>query len=72
MHDHEKTILSSTEKVTEHLDLGVLVDTSLSFNKHISSIIANKILAAIKRSLKYLKETTFFRLYISLVRPHLE
>ena len=48
------------------------MDTSLSFNKHISSMIANKIFAAIKRSLKYLTETTFSRPYISLVRPHLE
>ena len=32
MHDHEKTILSSTERVTLHPDLGVLMDTSLSFS----------------------------------------
>ena len=53
MHEHDKTILSSIENVTEHPDLGVLMNTSLSFNKHISLIIlkANKILATIKRSL---------------------
>ena len=74
MHEHDKTILSSLENVTEHPDLGVLMDTSLSFNKHISSIIlkANKILATIKRSFKYLTEQTFPLLYKSLVCPHLE
>ena len=72
MHEHDKTTLSSMENVTEHPDLGTLMDTSLSFNKHISSIIlkANKILATIKRSFKYLTEQTFPLLYKSLVRPH--
>ena len=42
MHEHDKTILSSVENVTEHPDLGVLMDTSLSFNKHISLIIFRK------------------------------
>ena len=71
MHEHDKTILSSIENVTEHPDLGVLMDTSLSFKKHISSIIlkADKILATIKRSFKYLTEQTFPLLYKSLVRP---
>ena len=36
MHEHDKTILSSIENVAEHPDLGVLMDTSLSFNKYIS------------------------------------
>ena len=74
MHEHDMTILSSIENVTEHPDLGVLMDTSLSFKKHISSIIlkANKILETIKRSFEYLTEQTFPLLYKSLVRPHLE
>ena len=74
MHEHDKTILSSIENAIESPDLGVLMDTSVSFNKHISSIIlkANKILATIKRSFKYLTEQTFPLLYKSLVRPHLE
>ena len=41
MHEHDKTILSSVENVTEHPGLGVLMDT-LSFDKHISSIIKSK------------------------------
>ena len=71
MHEDDKTI----ENVTEHPDLGVLMDTSLSFNKHISSIIlkANKILATIIRYFyKYLTEQTFQFLYKSLVFPNLE
>ena len=74
MHQNDKTVLSPIENVTEHPDLGALMDTSLSFHKHISSIIlkANKILATIKRSFKYLTEQTFPFLYKSLVRPHLE
>ena len=43
MHENDKTILSSVENVTEHPDLGVLMDTPLSFNKHISSIIYKQI-----------------------------
>ena len=71
MHEHDKTILSSMENVTEHPDLGVLMDTSLSFNKHISSIIlkANKILATTKRSFKYLTEQTFPLLYKKTSTP---
>ena len=74
MHEHDKKILSSIENVTEHPDLGVSMDTSLSFNKHISSIIlkANKILATVKRSFIYLTEQTFPLLYKSLLCPHLE
>ena len=69
--NNDKTILSSIDNVTEHPDLGV--DTSLSFNKHISSITLkeNKILATIKRSFKYMTEQTFPLLYKSLARPHL-
>ena len=56
MHDHGKTVLSSTEKVTEHPDLEV----PLSFWKifYISSIIlkAKRIPATIKRSFEYLTE----------------
>ena len=74
MHDHEKTILSYIEKVTEHSDLGASMDKSSSFNKHNSSIIlkANKILATIERSFKYITEKTSSLLNKSLVCPHLE
>ena len=50
------------------------MDISLSFNKNISSVPskANKIVATIRRSFKYLTEKSFPFLYKSLVRPHLE
>ena len=71
---HQNNILTSIDSVIVQPDLGILMDESLNFSDHISSIVlkANKILATIKRSIKYITITTFNLLYKSLVRPHLE
>ena len=55
-------------------DLGVLVDNQLKFSKHISTQVnkANRILGLIRRSYTFLDAFSFKKLFISLVRPHLE
>ena len=61
---HEKT-----EK-----DLGVVTDTDLTFRAHIDekTKTANKVAGVIRRSFKHLDETIYKKLFVSLVRPHLE
>ena len=51
---HQNNILTSIDSVIVQPDLGILMDKSLDFSDHISSIVlkANKILATIKRSIK--------------------
>jgi hypothetical protein len=65
----------SLERVYEFVDLGIVVDSSLCWNKQVDKIIstANKMLGLIKRSVgfkapKHVKK----QLYISLVRSQLE
>ena len=55
-------------------DLGILVDNTLSFDKHICEAIkkANKKLAMIRRTFVYLDKKMLVQLYTSLVRPILE
>ena len=55
-------------------DLGVVIDSALSFSNHINEIVskANRILGLIKRNFKYLDENSFLNLYKTLVRPILE
>ena len=62
------------QQVSEEKDLGVTVDSSLNFRKHISSKIskANSILFLIKHTFKNLDADIFKLLFKSLVRPHLE
>ena len=62
-------IVMITEK-----DLGVNVDTSLKFSQHVEIQVnkANKLLGLIRRSFEYLDVDTMKRLFIAIVRPHLE
>ena len=55
-------------------DLGVIVDSQLTFKDHISQSTtkANKILGVIRRSFDHLTNDTFVQLYKALVRPILE
>ena len=55
-------------------DLGVIVDSQLTFEDHISqpTTKANKILGVIRRSFDLLTKDTFIQLYNALVRPILE
>ena len=60
--------------VNSEKDIGVTIDTNLSFEQHIQNQVnkANRNLGIIRRSFKYLDMETFCLLYKALVRPHLE
>ena len=65
---------SHIQQTNEEKDLGILVDKSLKFQKHINAQVlkANRMLGLIKRSFSYMDKEMFLTLYKSLVRPHLE
>ena len=60
--------------VSEHKDLGIIVDSSLKFHSQATSAInkANRLLGLIKKSFNTLNRKTLPILYKALVRPHLE
>ena len=62
------------DHVFEEKDLGVTIDSNLSFEDHISSKvkIANAMMGLIRRSFSYLSCYLFRKLYLAFVRPHLE
>ena len=62
------------EHVFEEKDLGILIDSELTFEGHISKQVnkANSILGVIKRSFNDLSPSAFCTLYTTFVRPHLE
>ena len=55
-------------------DLGISIDSSLTFEGHFQHIIAkaNMMAGLIRRSFCHLDEDIFVYLYKALVRPHLE
>ena len=61
------------ENVKEIKDLGVITDQKLKFHNHTSAAIKkNSVLGLIKRSFAALDKTILPKLYMSMVRPHLE
>ena len=62
------------DHVSEEKDLGVIVDSQLSFISHIDAIVAkaNSFLGLIRRNFQFLDASTLCTLYKSFVRPHLE
>ena len=54
--------------------LGVLVDSSLSFEDHCEMTVnkANRVLGVVRRSFKYIDRETMPTLFKALIRPHLE
>ena len=60
--------------VDSEKDLGVIIDASLSFEKHVSTKVknANRILGLIRRSFRFLDKEMMVNLYKAMVRPHLE
>ena len=58
----------------EEKDLGVIIDSNLTFDKHISAKInkGNSTMGLIRRTMEYMDEENFRLLYTALVRPHLE
>jgi hypothetical protein len=59
---------------TSEKDLGVTIESTLSFDSHIASKIskANSLAGLIRRSFEYLNKDIFKKLFTSIVRPHLE
>ena len=55
-------------------DLGVFIDSNLSFEEHISFKVkkANSLMGLIRRSFDYIDKDVFRLLFSSIVRPHLE
>ena len=70
-HDNKET---NTSIVEEMKDLGVVMDSKLKFDKHITEISrkATGVLASIKRTMTYIDRRVFIGLYKSLVNPLLE
>ena len=62
------------DHVFEEKDLGVIVDSDLTFAEHISSKvrIANTMVGLIRRSFRYLSAEDFKKIYVAFIRPHLE
>ena len=62
------------ENVKEINNLGVITDHKLKFHNHSSAAVkkANSILGLIKRSFAALDKSILPKLYMSMVRPHLE
>ena len=60
--------------VEQEKDLGVVVDSQLKFEEHITRIVkkANSVMGMIRRSFLYLDKDMFKKLFIAMVRPHLE
>ncbi len=66
--------VTKLEIVDREKDIGVSVDSHLSFEHHISTQInkANQMVGLVRRSFKHLDYRTFCLLFKALVRPHLE
>ena len=62
------------ETVESEKDLGVIIDSALSFGEHIGSkiSIANRNLGLIFKTFTFMDKDMFLNLFKSLVRPHLE
>ena len=62
------------EHVFEEKDLGVMIDSDMKFDQHISAKVkkANSIAGLIRRSFSFLDGLLFKQLFTTLVRPHLE
>ena len=75
VHAHPYTLDGDQlEHVFIEKDLGVLIDSDLSFEEHISRQVkkANSILGVIRRGFEDLNPKIFCILYTTFVRPHLE
>lgn len=66
--------ITPMEYVEAEKDIGVTIDTKLSFEQHMHEKInkANSIMGILRRTMEYMDMNTFKLLYTALVRPHLE
>ena len=74
-HAHPYTLDGNQlEHVFEEKDLGIVIDSELTFDEHIAKQVkkANSILGVINRGFENLTPTIFKTLYTAFVRPHLE
>ena len=73
---HPQIMFNGTvvSKMNEHKHLGLLLDSSLSFKKHLNEIIikAKKNLGIIKHLSIYLPRKTLDQMYKALIRSHLD
>ena len=62
------------DHVFEEKDLGIIIDSQLKFAEHISTKVKKAYVKAglIRRSFSYVEPMSFKKLYVALVRPHLE
>ena len=62
------------EHVFMEKDLGITIDSELTYEEHISNKIrvANGIVGLMRRSFSYLDPSSFKKLFCAFVRPHLE
>ena len=60
--------------ISEEEDLGVIIDSKLTFDKHMQSKIdkVNSNMGCIRRTMETLNAETFKLLFTALVRPHVE
>ena len=75
MHTHRYKIYGTEiEHVFDEKDLGIMIDSELKFEEHISlkARKANAIMGMIRRSFTFLYCNLFKKLYVAFVRPHLE
>ena len=61
-------------KIEEIMDIRVIMDSNLKFEKHINAkiVTANKILGIIRRTYMFLNKEIFLPLYKALVRSHFD
>ena len=62
------------EHMFEEKDLGVTMDSELTFAEHITEKVnkANSLVGIIRRSFSRLDKDTFVKIFVAFVRPHLE
>ena len=62
------------DHVFEKKDLGVTIDSQLTFNIHISkkTQLANSLVGLVRRSFSYLDASSFKKIFCTFIRPHLE
>ena len=62
------------EPVSDHKYLGLILDSKLTFNKHIDEkiYIANRGVGVIRRLYHYLPRKSMIQIYKSFIRPHLD
>ena len=72
---HEYTLFGQKlGHIFEEKDIGVIIDSELSFESHISAKVkkANQMMGLIRRVFTFMGKEMFIRLYTAFVRSHLE